>query len=89
MPVRASLEHPPGYMQNPFASDMTPDQRLAAEQQQENQSNTLPSLGYIDDSKGPRLGSEDDETVWGTAKKWAKETGEQAGKLWDSFVPEN
>ena len=88
-PVRASLEHPPGYVQNPFASDMTPDQRLAAKQQQENQSNTLPSLGYTDDSKGPRLGLEDDETVWGTAKKWAKETGEQAGKLWDKFGPES
>lgn len=80
-------------MQNPFASELTPDQRFATEQQQENRSDTLPSLGYIDDPKGPRLGLEDDETVWGTAKKWAKETGEQASKLgekvWDKFGPEN
>ncbi|KAL9134660.1 MAG: hypothetical protein Q9175_004152 [Cornicularia normoerica] len=92
-PVQASLEHPAGYVQNPFASELTPDQRFAAEQQQENRSDTLPSLGYIDDPKGPRLGLEDDETVWGTAKKWAKETGEQATKLgekvWDKFGPEN
>ena len=89
MPVRASLEHPPGYAQNPFASDMTPDQRFAAEQQQENGSDTVRSLGYVDNAKGPRAGFEDDETVWGTARKWAKETGEKAGKLgeevWGKF----
>ena len=93
MPVRASLEHPPGYVQNPFASDLTPDQRFAAEQQQENGSDTLGSLGYVDNAKGPRPGLEDDETVWGTAKKWAKETGEKASKLgeevWGKFGPEN
>lgn len=89
LPVRASLEHPPGYVQNPFASDMTPDQRVATEQQQENRSDTLPSLGYLETPNGPRPGLEDDETVWGTAKKWA---GEQASKLgeemWDKFGPE-
>ena len=89
MSARVSLEHPPGYVQNPFASDMTPEQRFAAQQQQENQSDTLPSLGYNDTSKGARPGLEDDQTVWGTAKKWAKETGEQASKLgeevWNKF----
>lgn len=89
-PVRASLEHPPGYVQNPFASDMTPDQRFAAEQRQENRSDALPSLGYVDNAKGRRAtGLEDEETVWGTAVKWAKETGERASKLgeqvWDKL----
>ena len=92
MPVRASLEHPPGYVQNPFASDMTPDQRFATQQQEENRSDTPPSLGYVDDSKA-RPGLEDDQTVWGTAKKWMKEKGEQANKLgeeaWNKFGAED
>lgn len=92
MPVRASLEHPPGYVQNPFASDMTPDQRFAAEQQQENRSDSLSSLGYIDNPKVSRPSLEEDETAWGTAKKWMKETGEQVSKLgeevWDKLGPE-
>ena len=89
---RASLEHPPGYVQNPFASDMTPDQRFAAEHEQGNRSENLPSLGYIDDPKGPRPGLEDDQTVWGTAKKWVKEMGDKASKLekeaWDKYGPD-
>ena len=93
MPARASLEHPPGYVQNPFASDMTPDQRFAAQHQHENRSDTLPSLGYVDNSKGARPELEEDQTVWGTAKKWMKETGEQAGKLgeevWSKFGAED
>lgn len=91
MPARASLDHPPGYVQNPFAADMTPDQRFTAQQEQEKRSEILPSLGYIDNSKGERPGLEDDQTVWGTAKKWAKGTGEQASKLreevWNQFGP--
>ena len=92
MEVRASLEHPPGYVQNPFASDMTPDQRYAAEQQQESRPDSLPSLGYIDHPKGPRPGLEDEGTVWGATKKWVKETGGKASKLgeevWDKLGPE-
>lgn len=84
-PVRASLEHPPGYVQNPFASDMTPDQRFAAEQEHENRSDTSPPLGYTDNAQGRKPSLEDDETVWGTAVKWAKETGEQASKVWDKL----
>ena len=92
MPGRAaaSLEHPPGYVQNPFASDMRADQRFAAQQEQENGSDGVTSLGYTDNSsKGSPLGLEDDQTVWGTAKKWAKETGEQASRfgedVWNKF----
>ena len=79
--VRASLEHPPGYVQNPFASDMTPDQRFAAERQQEKRSDTLSSLGYIDDPKVSMPGLVEDETAWGTAKKWMKETGDRVSKF--------
>ena len=85
----ASLEHPPGYVQNPFASDMRADQRFSAQQEQENGSEGVTSLGYTDNSKGARPGLEDDQTVWGTAKKWAKETGGQASKfgeeVWNKF----
>lgn len=88
MPIRASLEHPPGYVQDPFASDMTPDQRFTAEQQQGNRSDIVPSLGYTDDPKGTRADSEDDKTVWGTAKKWAIERGGQAKEAWDRFSQE-
>ncbi|MCJ1452691.1 hypothetical protein MMC28_003034 [Mycoblastus sanguinarius] len=86
-PTRASLEHPPGYVQNPYASDMTPDQRFATEQQA-SRSGNLPSLGYNDNRKGASSAElEDEGSVWDTAKKWVKEKGEQAnelhGQIWD------
>lgn len=68
---------------------MTPEQRFAAKQEQENGSDTLPSLGYVDNPKGPRQGLEDDQTVWGSAKKWMKEQGEHASRVgeevWNKF----
>ncbi|KAL9119404.1 MAG: hypothetical protein Q9187_004040, partial [Circinaria calcarea] len=39
--TRKSLEHPPGYVQNPYAADMTPEQRFATQK-----SPGSPSLGY-------------------------------------------
>ena len=86
MPIRASLEYPPGYVQDPFASDVTPDQRFAAEQQRGNGSDTLPSLGYTHNPRGTKPGLEED--IWGTAKKWMKESGKQAKEAWDKFGPE-
>ncbi|KAL2053852.1 hypothetical protein ABVK25_005781 [Lepraria finkii] len=80
-PMRASLEHPPGYVQNPYASDMTPAQRLAAAQE-ENQTESLPSLGYPNNAKaGGNAGFGEDEKVWDMATKWAKKTGEHASEL--------
>ena len=38
---RKSLEHPPGYVQNPYAADLTPEQRFATQH-----SPTSPTLGY-------------------------------------------
>lgn len=67
---------------------MTPDQRFGAEQQQENRSDTIQSLGYIDNPKGSRPGLEDDGTAWGTAKKWAKEATKLGEQAWDKFGPE-
>ena len=88
MPPRASLEHPPGYVQNPFASDMTPEQRFAAQQEHENSSDTLPSLGYVDNSKGPGPGLEEDQSVLGTAMKWAKETKQLGEEVWNKYGPD-
>ena len=42
-----NLEHPPGYQQNPYAADMTPDQRFASQR-----GPTSPSLGYNDINSG-------------------------------------
>ena len=87
-PTRASLEHPPGYVQNPYASDMTPAQRLAAAQQ-ENDSKTSPSLGFTDNAKGNHAGFVEEDSVWSMASKWAKKKGEQAselhGQVWEKI----
>ena len=39
--MRRSLEHPPGYVQNPYAADMTPEQRFATQH-----SPHSPTLGW-------------------------------------------
>ena len=89
--TRTNFEHPPGYVQNPYASDMTPDQRFATEQQKnETQSETVPSLGYNDNaSKTSNSGLENDQSVIEAAMKWGKEKGRQLGDLheqvWDSI----
>lgn len=89
-PTQATLEHPPGYVQNPYASDMTPDARFAtAQQDNESRSVSLPSLGYNDNvRKRANSGMGDDDSVWDAAKKWGKEMGKQLGDLheqvWDT-----
>lgn len=90
LPGRTSLEHPPGYVQNPYASDMTPAQRLAAEQRENESESISPSLGYNDGarrSSNADFGEED--SVWQMAKKGLKKTGEEAsklhGRIWDSL----
>lgn len=74
----ASLEHPQGYVQNPFASDMTADQRFATGLQ-EDRSDNPPSLGYADNKQGPSKGG--DESALETAAGWAKEQARKAGEL--------
>jgi len=60
--TRRSLEHPPGYHQNIYASELTNSQRLAME-----------SVNASDSTSGG--GYEDDEGVWSAAKKWAQTAG--------------
>jgi len=82
---RVSLEHPPGYVQNPFASDVTPDQRFVTQQQEQmNQSSAGSVLGYSENSR-PVF---EEESSW-DVKKWAKEAGKQLskveGQIWESI----
>ena len=88
---RRSLEHPPGYVQNPYAGGATPQQQFANEQ---SGNNTLYS-GYSSDlstSKGQAGGSSfasgilggeggDQEGVWATMGKWAKGIGSRVGEV--------
>ncbi len=88
--ARPSLEHPPGYVQNPYASDMRPDPRLATQEENEKRSERLPPLGYNDNSKQNSVsGSENDRSMFETALKWGKEKGKQLGDLheqvWDNI----
>ncbi|KAL6713490.1 hypothetical protein ACLMJK_008955 [Lecanora helva] len=79
---RTSLEHPPGYVQNPYASEMTPDQRRAIEQQEnERKSETVPSLGYYDERRKKSISIGDSEPILEAAIKWGKDKGKQLGDL--------
>ncbi|KAJ5038282.1 uncharacterized protein L3040_007149 [Drepanopeziza brunnea f. sp. 'multigermtubi'] len=68
---RRSLEHPPGYHQDVYASELTSDQRRAHEAELANSSSVFGSL-----DNGSAGGFEADG-VWNTAKKWAQQAGEK------------
>ena len=72
---RRSLGHPPGYVQNSHAMDMTQDQRLAI--QQGNQSG---SLGYGQDSSS-NAGYGQEDSVWDVAKRLAKGVGDKVSEI--------
>jgi len=77
---RTSLEHPPGYAQNPYAADMTPDQRFATQQyNRSNESNARGYAGYRTSNGG--FAEEEGGSIWDTAKKWAKIAGEKASEV--------
>lgn len=71
-PRRPSFEHPPGYVQNPYASG-----------QQYNQRNETPSYGYNGISSASHNGGHDgaELSMWDTAKSWAKSAGEKASQV--------
>ncbi|CAJ2510053.1 Uu.00g059530.m01.CDS01 [Anthostomella pinea] len=56
-----SLQHPPGYHQNANASELDRYQRSAIQQSEFD----------------GKTGEESEEGIWGTAKKWAQQTGEK------------
>lgn len=74
------LEHPPGYVQDPNAQDMTPDARFATEQQATNQSSSSHSPvlpGYNGHSGGSKGNSEEEQGIWDMAKKMVSQAGEK------------
>ncbi|RDW71344.1 hypothetical protein BP6252_07907 [Coleophoma cylindrospora] len=74
---RQSLEHPPGYHQNVYASELTSDQRRA--QEASNASTPAPSgLPGLGGLSNPDEGSGlDAASIFNTAKKWAQVAGEK------------
>lgn len=93
--------HPPGYIQNPYASDLTPDQRFAIQQEENGYQCGLPApLG----ARHSRHGSsnsigrlEEASEVWNSTKKWvtqkggeiAEQLGDMHGKAWDAIEGKN
>jgi len=70
---RRSLEHPPGYQQNSYASELSSNQRRA--QGAANNSSNLGGLGgYGSSEKGSGI---DTESMWSTAKSWVATAGEK------------
>lgn len=73
-------------MQNPNASDMTPAQRLATENNNQSRENS-PILGYADRRRGSNAGFGEEDGVWDLAKKLVKSAGETLAegekKAWD------
>jgi hypothetical protein len=67
------LEHPPGYQQNVYASELTAEQKRVREA---NNTTSLRALGGgHEDSE--KIGGIDAEGVWNAAKKWAQSAGEK------------
>ena len=66
---RRSLEHPPGYQQNSYASELSNDQRRA----QDAANNSSGGLGgYGGSENGSGI---DTESMWNTASKWVTAAG--------------
>lgn len=73
----SNLEHPPGYIQNPHASDMTPDQRSATEQA--DRSATSQAFGRNASMETNNAPFDDSDSMWEMAKKWAKGASDTVG----------
>lgn len=69
--ARRSLDHPPGYQQNTYASEMSADQRRASEAQQNSSNYGIPP------GQGGGTGGFEEQSVWDTAKSWASQAGEK------------
>ncbi len=91
-PTPASLEHPPGYVQNRFATEMTAEQRFANLQQERQENSTAPSepvLGYMPNRSrsGSSVSAVTGGDIWEGAKKYLGQVGEKVseveGKTWD------
>ncbi|KAI9740663.1 MAG: hypothetical protein M1818_004627 [Claussenomyces sp. TS43310] len=73
---RKSFEHPPGYVQNPYASNFSGDRRRAQAAQQDPTGRGLG--GYTSGNSSPKAAfGVDPEAVWNTAKRWANTAGQK------------
>lgn len=72
---RRSLEHPPGYIQNSHALEMTPEQRLAMQQESQ------PGSTGFGENSNDNAGYGQEESVWDVAKRFAKGLGDQVTKI--------
>ncbi|KAF4628311.1 hypothetical protein G7Y89_g9841 [Cudoniella acicularis] len=73
---RSSLEHPPGYHQNVYASELTSEQRRAQE------ANNASGFGVRD--RTGKVGGTESDSMWDTAKKWAQDAGAKIAEAEDS-----
>ena len=71
---RRSLEHPPGYQQNSYASEPSSDQRRAQDNASSN--SYLGGAGGYGSSDRGNAGI-DTESMWNTAKTWVTAAGEK------------
>ena len=83
-----TLEHPPGYIQNPQAQEMTPNTRFATEQASASHgSERSPVLPGYSDRGNAGVGQ--DEGIWDMAKKLVSQAGEKVqeleGEVWRKF----
>lgn len=74
-PAPASYTHPPGYRQDSHAGELTSSQRAAHNANVEQDGRVFSTSG-----------DDDDEGLWGTAKKWANAAGSTLaaaeGEVW-------
>ncbi|SLM37331.1 hypothetical protein LPUS_07149 [Lasallia pustulata] len=85
---RRSLEHPPGYMQNPYASEMTPELRFATHFASQQTDGLPAALGYIPNKSrnNSRAGVENEESgMWETARKYVRRASEMVGEMEEEF----
>lgn len=72
VPLQANYDGPPGYQQNPYAVDLTPDQRRAQEA-----SSSLGGYGGNESTGDMSSLAADAQNMWDTAKQWAAKAGEK------------
>lgn len=60
------MEHPPGYVQNAYASELSSDQRRAMD---------VYDVGEGNASVGGGYGGGEEESIWGSAKRWVGSAG--------------
>ena len=84
----SSLEHPPGYVQNQYATEMTFEHGSTTLQQEPGNvsasASAEPVLGYVPSNRsrsGSRAGAVTGGDIWEGAKKYLGQVGEKVGEV--------